>query len=201
MCHPSDRNKSVRLSGASSPAAGRYPFEHVSRLPGGARLHEGMPREERRSGSSVGLFWPCVSSPTSPDGTVELLLEMYDGVFDALVADKDGKLVALKSAEPSDCPELRDSEEERHFVDWWTTHAKEITTKPAECTPAWQLQYAQSREYLCGALACARKWQLKGNLGRKGPTLLMSYMHSSATTASIGFRRPTILSNSPFIFT
>lgn len=110
-------------------------------------------------------------TPTSLDGTDELLLEMADRVFDAFVADKDGKLVALESAEPSDCPELRDSEEERHFVDWWTTHAKEITTKPAECTPTWQAQYAHSREYLRGTLACARKWQLKSNYQEEGPDL------------------------------
>jgi hypothetical protein len=104
----------------------------------------------------------CVTQ-TSSDGTDEFLLEMDDKVFDAFVADKDDKLIALDSAEPNDCPKLRDGEEARHFVDWWIAHAKEITTKPAECTPTWRAQYAQSREYFRGALACARKWHLKGN--------------------------------------
>ena len=169
-CHPSDAT--VRSYQVLIP--GREPIPFLNTFQDCLMAHGSM-RECLAKSDAAGHPLDCsglaCGTPTSLDGTDELLLEMADRVFDAFVADKDGKLVALEFAEPSDCPELRDSEEERHFVDWWTTHAKEITTKPAECTPTWQAQYAHSREYLRGTLACARKWQLKSNYQEEGPDL------------------------------
>jgi hypothetical protein len=169
-CHPSDAT--VRSYQALIP--GREPIPFLNTFQECLMAHGSM-KECLAKSDAAGHPLDCsgleCSTPTSPDGTDELLLEMHDRVFDAFLASKDGKLVALEATNPGDCPVLRDGEEERHFVDWWTTHAKEITTKPAECTPTWQARYAQSREYLRGAFACARKWQLKGDYEEEGPDL------------------------------
>src|ERR1700730_13006733 len=102
--------------------------------------------------------------PAPPAIPGEMLLEDYDGeLFYGVVATKQNKIVEISSIRPSECPVLRDREENKHFVDWWIDHANEIVGESAECSsPAWQAKYAQSRGELLEALSCAKKRNIDG---------------------------------------
>lgn len=103
-----------------------------------------------------GLTCSTPAPPAIPD---EILLEDYDEqFFSTLLATKQNRLVDVRSIKPSECPDLRDREENKHFVDWWIYHAKKIVEEPAECSsPAWRAKYTRSQEELNDALACASK--------------------------------------------
>ena len=99
--------------------------------------------------------------PAIPD---EMLLEDYDATFfDAVIATKQNGIVEIGSIKPSECPDLRDREENKHFVDRWIDHANKIIVEPAECSSsAWQAKYARSQEELRDSLSCAKKRNIHG---------------------------------------
>jgi hypothetical protein len=103
----------------------------------------------------------------------EMILEDYDEKFYALVATKDNKLVGVDSQVPEGCPDLRDAQEDQHFVDWWIDDADKVTLEAAECSPSLLQRYKKSQTELHSALACAAKRGIHGGAYQdKGPYLV-----------------------------
>lgn len=96
---------------------------------------------------------PCTSKPS--EGT---LFEIYDDSFSEIVARKENKLAEISTIRPDECPELRDTQEEREFVLWWLAHANKILTEPAQClSTAWQSNYFRSLDEERKTFACAEQ--------------------------------------------
>jgi hypothetical protein len=119
-----------------------------------------------------GLACNIPSPPAIPD---EMLLEDYDlRVFGALVATKQNRLLSVSSLKPSECPNLRDEQENKYFIDWWIDYSNSIAEKPVECaSAAWQAEYNRRRTELDDALSCASKKNIRGaRYERTGPYLI-----------------------------
>jgi hypothetical protein len=121
----------------------------------------------------------------------EMLLEDYDGAFFyGVVATKKNKIVEISSMRPSECPVLRDKEENKHFVDWWIDHANEIVGESAECSsPAWQAKYAQSRGELFEALSCAKKRNIDGERYELEDPTLTDAIYTMKCNGSFNYNR------------
>ena len=89
-------------------------------------------------------------------------LEDYDLKFYPMVETKDNKLVSVDSFPPNECPDFRDKQENKHFVDWWIDHANKITEETGECSLAWQEKNRHAQNNLHSALACAAKRDIRG---------------------------------------
>ena len=100
--------------------------------------------------------------PVPPPASDEMELEDYDLKFYPMVETKDNKLVSVDSIPPNECPDFRDKQENKHFVDWWIDHANKITEETGECSLAWQEKNRHAQNNLHSALACAAKRDIRG---------------------------------------
>jgi hypothetical protein len=115
------------------------------------------------------------SMPTPPALPGEAVLEIYDAKsFYDIVATKEKKLVSIEGIEPSECPNLRNKEENGHFVEWWIEHAREFAAEPIQClSSAWLKKYDQRKSELQQALLCAKERDIQYVLPRDdGPEMM-----------------------------
>jgi hypothetical protein len=139
-----------------------------------------------------GLACNIPSPPAIPD---EMLLEDYDlRVFGALVATKRNTLLSVSSLKPGECPNLRDEQENKHFIDWWIDYSNKIAEKPVECaSAAWQAEYNRRRAELDDALSCASKRDIRGaRYERTGPYLI-DVIYTTKCTRTVNIDEKVII--------
>ena len=139
-----------------------------------------------------GLACSIPGPPAIPD---EMLLEDYDKkFFSTLVATKQNRLVDVTSIKPSECPDLRDREESKHFVDWWIDQANKIIEEPAKCSSStWRAKYARSREELHDALSCASKRNIHGSRYEEPTPDLTNVMYSAKCIGTFDLDKAAII--------
>ncbi|HEY3875508.1 MAG TPA: hypothetical protein VGM92_08515, partial [Candidatus Kapabacteria bacterium] len=134
--------------------------------------------------------------PSKPSrASDEVLLEDYDDTFfSSLIAAKNGRLLEIHSIKPNECPDFRDGEENRHFVDWWLDQANKIVEEPADCTSqTWRSDYNRSQEEIRDTLACASKRGIPGPRYEKGAFDLSSFIYATKCKEALDVNKAAVL--------